>query len=278
MEPDNAETQLLWSGDSQPPWDVRRSLSFSDASARNEPPSAKAPSGELPKPKPTPKENPPVTEKPLMMEKPPSKEDAKVPQATAPDPKAEPKLPPKPACVEKLVPSMSPAEQSGRMYEEEHANEDDEELEVAPSRKSTMVPETDQEDMEEEHEEYDSEVEDLSECEPIHKRPAGKSKGKARVAKAKARGKAKAKAKAKQVSGKAKAKAKKVAGKAKAKNGKRGRPVKDRNEGSKSEEDKARLSRKSSAYHRAKKEALESGMTVEEACEIAKSVACYHPL
>ena len=125
------------------------------------------------------------------------------------------------------------------------------------------------EDGEEEEQEEDEELEDDEvPAKPVTNKPAAKHpkvkavKG-SKAPKAKAKGKAKSKAKAK---AKAKAKGKKSGGRG------RGRGKAGGKEGDPSNE-KARLCRKSAAHHKAKKEALEAGMSAEEAGQLARDVA-----
>ena len=134
-----------------------------------------------------------------------------------------------------------------------------------PSQHAENSEGIDGEALEEEPEEEAQEDEDEADDEPmpVLKRPAAKSSQKQEPkAKANPKSVAKSKAKAKAV-GKVKPKAK---AKAKAK------------AGSKDSEavDKALKSRKSVAYHKAKKEAMQAGMTVEEASEIGKAVTYLH--
>ena len=128
--------------------------------------------------------------------------------------------------------------------------------------------------MEEEEELADDqevpEDEDLEEeTKPCKKRPAAKKPGnkaaKAPKAKAKRAAKAKAKAKAKKNENKGRGTGR---GRGRGRGG--GKPNKEE------AADKAKLSRKSAAYHKAKKEALEAGMTLEEAGGIARDVTNLH--
>ena len=140
-------------------------------------------------------------------------------------------LPEKPACMDKVEPSLEPSEQA----KEDKAEDEGEDEPMAAD-------------------EVSDEEGEGAKAKPM-KRPASKpTKPKACPKKKSAAPKSKAKAK-----GKAAAAAKEKPGKTR--KGKAG-PT---------DEIKARNSRRSSAYHMAKKEALASGMSVEEAAEIAKA-------
>ena len=136
-------------------------------------------------------------------------------------------LPTKPACMQKVTPSLSPAEQCGG------GKGDDEDAEGGE----------------------DEDENDEEKTEKVCKRPAAKATKKAPAKKEKGgRGRGRGRGRGGNRSGKA------------------GKPSKAK--GKVQDEGKAKLSRKSAAYHRAKKEALEGGVSNEDACAIAQEVAC----
>ena len=176
----------------------------------------------------------------------------------------ETRLPAKPAAMRNMKPALDPVAQAAGVQDvEEEESENDDEQEPGEE----ML----QEDGEEEPMASDQEEEEASE----EKEPAVAKKPSARGVRAKSKAKAKAKPQAK----------------ATTKNGGgRGRGAKPRGRGrgstsqtgktrqaatNEDEERKLRNSRKSSAYHMAKKEALSLGMTVEEASEIAKEATWF---
>ena len=163
-------------------------------------------------------------------------------------------LPKKPEIMEDRKASLAPEEQSGKGGGTR--KEDDEGEGVRKDEDETSQHGGQEEGGEEEDAEEDEEME---EEEPVKKKPAGRRQASSKSG-ASAKGKAKAKAKAKtKAKAKAQAKSKQAGG------GKR--------KAANADDPKAKNARKSKAYHRAKKEALEAGMTAEEAAEVAKEVS-----
>ena len=283
---DNMETQA-WSHDAQPSFEnggVARQLSFDGVASEPSPPADRKAEAARCDLQATKCVEPPVSvsgPRPKrrswrrrgacqVKPKAASKPDPAVPKPPEPAEEAPKSLPEKPDCMQKMKPALSPDEQQqpkpkGRAKkskdEDEEMDEEDEQEEEGDDQNEP----TDGEEFAEEEEEEEEDDEREADDEPVMKRPAAKGSQQQEQAKpkakAKAKGKATAKSKAKSAP-KSKAKAK-----AKAKN--KGKA------GSKDDEDKALKSRKSVAYHRAKKEALSSGMTAEEASEIAKIVALH---
>ena len=190
-------------------------------------------------------------------------------------------LPPKPACLTDVKPSLSPQEQNGNKEpnipeedeeeeedgeDEAHHKDNDDELDGEP------MDEGEGEEQEEEEEEADDE-EDEEDDAPVLKRPAAKPQSKA---KAKAKGKPKQKAQPKEKEQRKEKTKPKEKAKPKAKGKGRGRGKKangGKGTSDAKEEEKALKSRKSCAYHRAKREAENAGMKTEEAINIARAVA-----
>ena len=172
-------------------------------------------------------------------------------------------LPAKPECMKNLNPTLQPDKQQppkpkGKAKAKKCEDEEEEEEGSNQEETDDIDGEALEKEQEEEAQAEDDEADDEP---PVLKRPAAKSSQKQEKPKAKTKAHPKGAAKSK-----AKAKAKVKAG-AKAKAG-----SKDDVDGA----DKALKSRKSVAYHRAKKEAIAAGMTVEEACEIGKAVTYLH--
>ncbi|OLP97347.1 Proteoglycan 4 [Symbiodinium microadriaticum] len=158
-------------------------------------------------------------------------------------------FPSKPVCMEDMKPSLSPAEQSGKKQPACEEEEEQEEGDEAGMEDEEEEPqnEDEAEQVEEEEEEEDKPM----------KRPAAKTKPKA---------KAKTRASKEKECPKGKPKSKASAkGKAKAKG-------KNKVKVDLSSEEKAQKSRKSCAYHKAKRDAEAAGMSKTEANNIARQV------
>ncbi|CAE7895063.1 unnamed protein product, partial [Symbiodinium microadriaticum] len=167
-------------------------------------------------------------------------------------------LPPKPSVMDKTFPSMNPQEQNGSKGTQEECGEGE-----AEAKQDEEQHEAEEQDEEEDGEQDDHEQDEEPEVEEtedeedaVMKRPPAKTKTMPKqTAKAKAKSKAKAKAK---VAGRPKSKVKAKA--------------KVRAASNDDADEKAAKSRKSCAYHKARKEALDGGMSPEEAADIAREV------
>ena len=180
-------------------------------------------------------------------------------------------MPPKPECMKEIKASLSPQEQSGQGEPElEAESQEHEEEDAADHHDDAAQSQCDDDEGSEEEQEEDEEAEEQDDDKPM-KRPSARKP----AVKAKASAKGKAKAQAKQP-GRPKAGPKASAkGKAKAK-AKGCARAKAKATCDPKQEEKALKSRKSCAYHRAKREAENAGMTTEEAIDIARTVAQWH--
>ncbi|CAE7232915.1 unnamed protein product [Symbiodinium microadriaticum] len=180
-------------------------------------------------------------------------------------------MPPKPECMKEIKASLSPQEQSGQGEPElEAESQEHEEEDAADHHDDAAQSQCDDDEGSEEEQEEDEEAEEQDDDKPM-KRPSARKP----AVKAKASAKGKAKAQAKQP-GRPKAGPKASAkGKAKAK-AKGCARAKAKATCDPKQEEKALKSRKSCAYHRAKREAENAGMTTEEAIDIARTALANH--